>query len=132
MTDQGETIDDDYTEGAATFGDRLALAREAQGLSQAVLAERLGLRPQTIRNWEDDRAEPRANKVQMLAGFLNVSMLWLMTGKGPGPSAPVQEPGGEVDLSDLISELRELRLAQGKIIDRMAQLERRMKKAAHV
>ena len=45
---------DDYSEGAATFGDRLALAREAQNLTQEQLAKRLGLRTATIVNWECD------------------------------------------------------------------------------
>jgi transcriptional regulator with XRE-family HTH domain len=73
---QEELIMEDYSEDAATFGDRLALARESQNLTQEHLAKRLGLRVQTIQNWEFDRSEPRANKLQMLAGFLNVSMVW--------------------------------------------------------
>ena len=53
----------DYSEDAATFGDRLALAREGQNMTQGQLAKRLGLRVQTVQNWEFDRSEPRANKL---------------------------------------------------------------------
>jgi ribosome-binding protein aMBF1 (putative translation factor) len=34
---------DDYTDAAATFGDRLGLAREAAGMIQAELARRIGV-----------------------------------------------------------------------------------------
>ena len=43
-----DATDDWYAEDAATFGDRLAAARETAGLSQAELAERLGVKTNTI------------------------------------------------------------------------------------
>jgi len=82
-----------YSEDAATFGDRLAAAREAAGLSQKAMAERLGVKMGTYRNWEDDASEPRANRLTLLAGMLGVSMRWLMTGEGQGPDL---EDNGEV------------------------------------
>ena len=120
---------DDWSENAATFGDRLAAAREAQGLSQAELARKLGLRLQTIRNWEEDRAEPRANRLQMLAGFLNVSMVWLMTGVGEGPSAAETSEGAALGTAarDLLAEVRELRLGQIRTAERLAMLEKRLR-----
>ena len=57
----------------ATFGDRLAGAREAAGLSQEELATRLGVRLETLEAWEDDLADPRANRLQMLAGGCSAS-----------------------------------------------------------
>ena len=83
MTDISGAADYDdayFTDEIATFGDRLAAAREAVGFSQDDLAARLGVLGKTIRKWEEDRAEPRANKLQMLAGVLNVSMPWLLSG----------------------------------------------------
>ena len=121
---------DDWSESAATFGDRLAAAREAQGLSQPDLARKLGLKVQTIRNWEDDRAEPRANKLQMVAGFLNVSMVWLMTGIGDGgPEARAEDgaPAVGPTVKELLAELRELRLGQMRAAERMASLEKRLR-----
>ena len=119
----------DWSDSAATFGDRLAVAREAQGLTQSQLARQIGMRLQTVQNWEEDRSEPRANKLQMLAGFLNVSMIWLMTGQGGGGVAaePVSAdaPGNKV--ADLIAELRELRLGQVRAAERMALLEKRLR-----
>jgi transcriptional regulator with XRE-family HTH domain len=77
-----------YAADVATFGDRLAGAREAAGLSQEDLAQRLGVRLTTLQNWEDDLAEPRGNRLQMLAGMLNVSLRWLLTAEGEGLPDP--------------------------------------------
>lgn len=119
----------DWSDSAATFGDRLAAARDAQNLSQAQLARKLGLRLQTIRNWEEDRSEPRANKLQMLAGFLNVSMVWLMTGQGSGGIAQAEPVAGSgAPVAELIAELRELRLGQVRAAERMALLEKRLRR----
>ena len=122
------TVEQDYTDRAATFGDRLALAREARSMTQAQLARRLGLRGSTIANWEQDRSEPRANKLQMLAGVLSVSIIWLMTGVGQGPMLA----GGSGDLTagEVLPEVRELRQAQQALIERLSRLEARLGAAA--
>ena len=75
-----------YGEDVATFGDRLAAARHYAGLEQGEFARRLGVKLATARGWEDDLNEPRANKLQMMAGLLNVSVVWLLTGEGEGVS----------------------------------------------
>ncbi|MEM6547404.1 MAG: helix-turn-helix transcriptional regulator [Pseudomonadota bacterium] len=126
-----QVLMDDFSEEAATFGDRLAAAREAQSLSQSQLARRMGLRLQTVQNWESDRSEPRANKLQMLAGFLNVSMVWLLTGEGEGSPTPstalkVAAP----PLAEALEELRSLRLGQAKMTERMALLEKKLRQIA--
>ena len=77
-----------YSENTATFGDRLEAARESYGMSQTELAQRLGVRDTTIKSWEADEWEPRGNRLQMLAGMLNVSLMWLLSGRGEGVAAP--------------------------------------------
>jgi transcriptional regulator with XRE-family HTH domain len=118
-----------YSEEAATFGDRITGAREAVGLSQEELARRLGVRLRTIRAWEDDLAEPRANKLQMLAGLLNVSIRWLLTGEGDG----IAEPGAAempVEITALLSELREVKTQLVRTADRVAVIEKQLRSAA--
>lgn len=116
-----------YSEEAATFGDRLAAAREAAGLSQKQLAERLGVKAGTYRNWEDDASEPRANRLTMLAGILGVSMRWLMTGSGEGPDL---EAEGEVssDVRSILAEMRELRVQIQRSSVKLGQLEKKLRK----
>lgn len=74
-----------------TMGSRIERARTEQGYSIRQLGTRLGAKPATIENWERDRSEPRANKLLMLAGVLNVPVLWLLQGEdGSGRTHPAQ------------------------------------------
>ena len=68
-----------------TLGGRLSRARDAVGLSAAQLARRIGVPSSTIQAWESDRSQPRANRLSMLAGVLNVSLSWLLHGIGTSP-----------------------------------------------
>lgn len=63
-----------------TLGSRIEQARSEHGLTARQLATRLGVKAGTVENWELDRSEPRSNKLLMLAGVLNVSVLWLLEG----------------------------------------------------
>jgi transcriptional regulator with XRE-family HTH domain len=47
--------------------------REAAGLTQLALANRLEVTPGTVYNWERGRGEPRASQVAPLADALGVS-----------------------------------------------------------
>ena len=69
-----------------TLGGRLSRARDAVGLSAAQLARRIGVQSSTIQAWESDRSQPRANRLSMLAGVLNVSLSWLLHGVGIAPT----------------------------------------------
>lgn len=68
-----------------TLGGRLSMARDAAGLSLPDVANRVGVRRDTLLAWEADRSEPRPSKLVDLAGILGVSPMWLMTGLGAGP-----------------------------------------------
>lgn len=116
-----------YSAEAATFGDRVAGAREAVSMSQADLARRLGVKLATVRAWEDDAAEPRANKLQMMAGMLGVSIRWLLTGEGDGPEGP--DAGIPTDIRATLGELRALAAEQARLSDRIARAEKKLRRA---
>jgi transcriptional regulator with XRE-family HTH domain len=120
---------EEFSDDVATFGDRVALAREALGLDQTELARRLGVRLPTLRGWEEDRSEPRANKLQILAGTLNVPLIWLMSGEGEGPPRTQRPRDGRASVRACLEELRDLRGAQAALAARMARLERRLRAA---
>ncbi len=126
MTDSSEF--NWYSNTAATFGDRIAAAREAQSLSQKSLARKIGVASKTLDAWENDLSEPRANRLQMLAGILNVSISWLLTGEGEGIETPDQ-PAEPVEMRELMSEMRVLRSQMTQAADRIGVLEKRLKSA---
>ncbi|MEO1612845.1 MAG: helix-turn-helix domain-containing protein [Pseudomonadota bacterium] len=115
----------DFSNAYATFGDRLAAARDSLGLTQGQLAKRLGVKKVTIVNWEDDRAEPRANRLQMLAGILNVSLVWLMTGEGDGVAYEVDQENATAEAA--LRELSEIRSEQRRLAERAGRLEKRLR-----
>jgi transcriptional regulator with XRE-family HTH domain len=119
-----------YAADVATFGDRLAGAREAAGLGQEDLAQRLGVRLTTLQNWEDDLAEPRGNRLQTLAGMLNVSLSWLLTAEGDGLPAPAAAPQPLTPEAEAaLADVQRLRLRALSLANDLAQVERRMRAA---
>ena len=74
--------DNYFANESSTFGDRIIAARESVGLNQSDFARKLGVQLKTVKKWEEDLSEPRANKLQMIAGLLNVSITWLIMGQG--------------------------------------------------
>ena len=118
-----------YSNEAATFGDRVAAGREALGLSQADLAKKLGVKLRTVQGWEEDLSEPRANKLQMLSGVLNVSLMWLLNGEGEGLSEPASEVELTGDITALLTEIRQLKGTISQAGDRLGGLEKRLRKA---
>lgn len=113
----------------ATFGDRVAGARDAAGMTQAQLARRLGIKKATLAGWEQDMSEPRANRLSMMAGVLNVSIMWLLIGEGDGAALPVDgEEAPQADaLTAALAEMRAIRSAMRDNSERLARLEKRLR-----
>ena len=117
-----------YADDAATFGDRLAAARDAQGVTQKTLARRMGIALKTLEGWENDLREPRANKLQMLSGILDVSMSWLLTGEGQGVETETITDAPE--MTEILHEMRALRTDMLRSTERLGLLEKRLKQVA--
>ncbi|MFC6638743.1 helix-turn-helix domain-containing protein [Sulfitobacter sp. JBTF-M27] len=117
-----------YGPDAATFGDRVAAARDNAGMTEAMLAKRLGVRLATLRAWENDLSEPRANRLSMLAGLLNVSMMWLINGEGEGLDEPGEGTEVSADMQAVMAEMRMLRTEMLSNAEAMGRLEKRLRK----
>lgn len=117
-----------YGPEAATFGDRMAGAREAADMTQAQLARRLGVKKTSLMSWEQDLSEPRANRLSMLSGLLNVSMTWLLTGEGDDLSEPTPEDEANPDIAAVLSELRAVHTEQRGLAERAARLEKSLRR----
>jgi transcriptional regulator with XRE-family HTH domain len=128
-TDQTDAFKPDpyYSERQATFGDRLYAARDAAGLSQKLLASKMGVKSKTVQAWESDSVEPRANKLQMVSALLNVSMVWLMSGLGSGIAPPEESSvSSEIGSDSLINELRDISLIVDGLSKRIKLLETKL------
>ena len=74
--------------------------------------------------------EPRANKLQMMAGLLNVSVVWLLTGEGEGvETAPGEEESHVPELATLLTEIRDIRGQLKGNLDQLGRLEKRLRMA---
>lgn len=116
---QLNTSDSDLSD---TIGGRTGRAREAAGLSVAQAARRLGVKTVTWQGWENDRSEPRSNKLMMIAGTLGVSPAWLLTGHGDGPTEVIDD---EVQIlrQELRSVAEDVAAAQSRLSTILKRLE---------
>lgn len=60
------------------FGDKLKRLREAQGLSQQQLADKLDMSPSGIGMWEQNRRQPDNETLKKVAQFFDVSTDYLL------------------------------------------------------
>ncbi|HEV7318936.1 MAG TPA: helix-turn-helix domain-containing protein [Ensifer sp.] len=98
-----------------TLGGRIWRARDAANLSAKELADQLGVRTETVAAWERDRAEPRTNRLFMLAGVLGVTPAWLIAGLGRAPDADADEDKSD-GLREQLAQVKKLHEQTGKAI----------------
>lgn len=85
--------------------------REKKGLTQAELAEKMGITRQTVGNWESGAYSPNANEVKELSKILDIDVGELTsTGKENGRSP-------EAIYRDLVESRTEYRLIHKTILD---------------
>lgn len=116
-----------YGPDAATFGDRVAAAREQAGMTQGQLAKRLGVKLKTLKDWEQDVSEPRANRLSMMAGLLNVSIMWLLNGEGEGVSNPEEDSTITPEINDILVEIREMKATMTGQAEKLGRLEKKLR-----
>ncbi|WP_193177663.1 helix-turn-helix domain-containing protein [Oricola nitratireducens] len=111
-----------------TLGGRLSRARDSSGMTAAQFARRLGVKTATVQAWESDRSEPRANRLSMIAGILNVSTPWLLHGVGEAPPDDPRNDAINV-LRGQFEKVRRLHEETGanlsRIEDELLRLQRR-------
>ena len=70
-----------------SIGGRIAAARGVRGLSQARLADHMGVTRSAVAQWESDVTVPAMNKLRRLADVLQCDAAWLMGDAAAGPEA---------------------------------------------
>lgn len=63
------------------LGQRIAALRRHLGMSQAELAQRIGVSPSAVGMYEQDRREPSLSAVVTMSDALGVSVDYLLTGR---------------------------------------------------
>ena len=116
-----------YGPETATFGDRLSAAIEKSGMTQKLVAKRLGIKLVTLKSWEQDISEPRANRLSMLAGLLGVSVMWLLHGEGDGVEHLDKETQVPQEINDLLFEIRAVQTGLLSSADKLAKLEKQLR-----
>ena len=116
-----------YGPETATFCDRLSAAIEKSGMTQKLVAKRLGIKVATLKSWEQDISEPRANRLSMLAGLLGVSIMWLLHGEGDGVEHSDNETQVTPEINDLLFEVRALQTGLLSSADKLAKLEKQLR-----
>ena len=69
-------------EEETTLGGRLYASRQNAGMSLNLVAGLLGVKSSTLKSWENDRSEPRVNKLVALSGLLGVSPTHFLAEEG--------------------------------------------------
>jgi transcriptional regulator with XRE-family HTH domain len=97
------------------FGERLHAAREVLGLSQAQVAEKLGITQPSYALWERDSVALRPEQLASLASILQVSMDELIIGYEPQKRSSSGPVGKARRVFEEVSKLP--RHQQQKIVD---------------
>lgn len=123
-TTSSETIN--FETAQKTLGARIAMARIAKGMTKKSLATKIGIKKATLTAWEDNQRDPRANRLSMLAGILDVSVMWLISGIGNGTSH-VQDAIADVSsYSTLREEVREIKETLQSLLNQISALEKNL------
>ena len=110
-----------------TLGGRVFQAREAANMTVAQVINRLGVRKATYMAWEADRSEPRANKLVALAGILNISPTYLLSGLGRATPQPPKHQQTIDALRLEIEKLEQTLKTANKMLSRIKSQAKKVK-----
>ncbi|WP_323888152.1 LexA family protein [Aeromonas caviae] len=74
-----------------TINDRITASRQAQKMSKAELARRVGISHASVSKWESGLNQPKGRYLNDLAAALGVTVDWLLTGDGEARAQPSPE-----------------------------------------
>ena len=89
------------------FAVRIKNLRQSRELNQVQLAEKLGVKKQSISNWENDNIQPSVEMLEKIANVFSVSIDYLL-GNNPRECIDVSDLPAEViaHIRLLIEDLR--------------------------
>ncbi len=107
-----------------TLGGRIYAARKKAGMSIYMAANLLGVKHSTLKSWENDRSEPRVNKLNSLAGLLGVSPTYFLAGEGNSGKSVSSNRGRSEKLLEMMKhEISLAKKEQKSLTGRIRKLE---------
>ena len=107
-----------------TLGGRLYASRQNAGISLNLAASLLGVKSSTLKSWENDRSEPRVNKLVALAGLLGVSPTHFLAEEGDDGLNMSANKGSRKELVEMLKEeISHAREEQKKLNQRLRKID---------
>ena len=107
-----------------TLGGRIHASRQNAGMSLHMAANLLGVKSSTLKSWENDRSEPRVNKLVALAGLLGVSPTHFLAEEGNDGTAISAKKGRRGKLIEMLKEeFSYLRVEQKQLNQRIRKID---------
>ncbi len=121
---KNKSPDNILTAGAEemALGGRLYVSRRNAGMSLNLAASLLGVKSSTLKSWENDRSEPRVNKLVALAGLLGVSPTHFLAEEGHDGVDGFTVKGGRGKLVQILKE------EMSHVREQQKQLNKRLRK----
>ena len=98
-----------------TIGQRISEKRKANGLTQEMLAEEMGVSGQAVSKWENDISCPDITLLPSLAKKLGMTLDELLVGEEEAPRAEVIPPEERKDFNKMMLRIKVLSSSGDKI-----------------
>lgn len=86
------------------LGEKIKMARKAQRITQAALADRLGVHRSTVANYEIERRKPSLKEIKEIARILHVDVNYLLEGQEVSAEEELKTRANDVFFDLNISE----------------------------
>lgn len=111
-----------------TLGERIKYLREKNGYAQKFVAEKIGVKNNTLSSYEADKRQPDYDTLQKIADFFEVSIDYLL-GRASDSSIHQDSSGINVAFSDGLKDFDKLEPEEQEIVmDTVADMIARFKK----
>lgn len=88
----------------STFGERLIESRKKKNITQKDLAKIIGVKHNSVSNWENDKCKPDVDTIEVLCGVLDISPSYLLGNDNIKKDMPIYD-SNIIELIDLFSSL---------------------------
>ena len=107
-----------------SIGERIAVLRKEQNISQLQLSRLMDVSRQAVSKWENDLSEPDTLRLIQLADVLNTDVEYLATGKHSTKPAPLQVVTVVKNVDRLVEKVVEKVVEKPVYIEKVVEIEK--------